>query len=56
MKEKVFITTDLITCIDDGDDDWDESSHFQPMTKCLLSGKGPIMANYLTAQSGSIPD
>ena len=52
----VFITTDLIKRIDDGDDDWDESSHFQPMTQCLLSGKGPIMANYLTAQSGSIPD
>ena len=28
----VFITTDLIKRIDDGDDDWDESSHFQPMT------------------------
>ena len=50
----VFITTYLKTRIDDGDDDWDESSHFQPMT--MPSGKGPIMANYLTAQSGSIPD
>ena len=48
MKEKVFITTDLITCIDDGDDDWDESSHFQPMTmpaKWKRTNHGPLFVS-----------